>query len=115
MDKMNSSAWPSQVLTLFDGTLIKYIVETSEVRRGASKLVLSKLEAHIARDEPSYRNLNVDIATARKIIEAVLRHPQRVVMGRKTMDLYGPEGRGIRLRRATLEFLTFLEAARATR
>jgi len=113
---MNSATYSSERhRPPFDEALIVHVLRSSERRKGATRLVLSKLEAHVARDSPSYHGLGVDIATARKVIESILRQPQKVVIGRKTMDVYGPHGRGIRLRRETSEFLTFLDIVWSSR
>ena len=99
----------------FTNSLIDHVITSSERRRGATTLVLSKLEAHIARNDPSYQGLTVDIEAARLVIEEILKHPQRIVAGLKTIDIYGSQGRAVRLHRETLEFQTFLEATKATR
>ena len=49
------------------------------------------------------------------MIDLVLSHPNQIVQGLKTVDVYHVNGQGIRINLDTLEFQTFLEASKASR
>lgn len=99
----------------FSESFIEQVVRSSRRMRGKRSLGHAKLEAHIARRDPSFYNLEADQESAERIIRETLRAAARVVTGKKTMDVYSPNGQGVRLRLEDSEFLTFLETRKVSR
>lgn len=101
--------------TAFRKLVIRHLIRSSRCLRGRRPLGHAKLEGHIARGDPAFHSLIASQDTAEQIIEAVLTHPVRVVVGKKTVDIYNAVGQGVRFVRETKEFQTFLELSRASR
>ena len=105
----------SSLQTAFPKSAVKQLIRSSRRLRGRRPLGHAKLEGHIARRDPTFQSLVASQRVAEQIIEDVLTHPVRIVVGRKTVDIYNAVGQGVRFERESKEFQTFLEASRASR
>jgi RHS repeat-associated protein len=73
------------------------------------------LASHIDRGQQVYQGVEKSERGAARLIESILKEQKRVVVGRKTMDVYDNAGRGVRLRTDSGEFMGFLDATIAGR
>ena len=86
------------------------IIASAFIVRKQRPRAVEKLMSHIQRNNPSYKGLKADEATARHIVGDVLDNYNDIQIGRKNNRIYLFKGdQGISLRLDNLEFDTFLD------
>jgi RHS repeat-associated protein len=110
------AAGATRLLPAISSSTIDRVVATGAETGGRQGTVaLRALSSHSQRGDPAFQGVARTAQSASELIRDILQNPSRVAPGQKVVDVYNSSGQGVRFNARTLEFITFLDASKATR
>ncbi|MGH9344605.1 MAG: hypothetical protein ACRD19_12705, partial [Terriglobia bacterium] len=105
----------------FPDSTVDAVVESSargrnsQITEGARAIQKKLGHAQSGGDTSAFDGVEPTQENAEALIRDIMKNPQRVTAGKKTVDAYNAAGQGVRFDAQSKQFVGFLEAGKATR